>query len=31
MPHTLKVDAGLLAAMDDLSLLAQTVVEGFFD
>ncbi len=31
MPHTLKLDAGLLAAMDDLSLLAQTVVEGFFD
>src|SRR5712671_4028190 len=29
MPHTLKLDAGLLAAMDDLSLLAQTVVEGF--
>src|SRR5437867_310806 len=31
MPHTLKLDAGLLAAMDDLSLLARTVVEGFFD
>src|SRR5437867_6375159 len=31
MPHTLKLDAGLLAAMDDLSLLARTVVEGFFE
>ncbi len=31
MPHTLKLDAGLLAAMDDLSLLARSVVEGFFD
>src|SRR5205823_9841868 len=31
LPHTLKLDAGLLAAIDDLSLLAQTVVEGFFD
>ncbi len=31
MPHTLKLDASLLAAMDDLSLLARTVVEGFFD
>src|SRR5580765_7020864 len=31
MPHTLKLDAGLLAAMDDLSLLARLVVEGFFE
>src|SRR5438876_7524270 len=31
MPQTLKLDAGLLAAMDDLSLLARTVVEGFFE
>jgi uncharacterized protein (DUF58 family) len=31
MPHTLKLDAGLLASIEDLSLLAQTVVEGFFE
>lgn len=31
MPHTLQLDAGLLAAMDDLSLVARTVVEGFFE
>src|SRR5438105_3779687 len=31
MPHTLKLDAALLAAMDDLSLMARTVVEGFFE
>jgi uncharacterized protein (DUF58 family) len=31
MPHTLQLDANLLAAMDDLSLLARTVVEGFFE
>lgn len=31
MPHTLQLDASLLAAMDDLSLLARTVVEGFFE
>src|SRR2546421_8579408 len=31
MPHSLKLDAGLLAAMDDLSLLARSVVEGFFE
>lgn len=31
MPSTLQLDARLLAAMDDLSLLAQTVVEGFLD
>src|SRR5947209_6721821 len=31
MPHTLKLDAGLLAAMDDIALLSQTVVEGFFE
>src|ERR1051326_573509 len=31
MPHTLKLDAGLLAGIDDLALLARTVVEGFFD
>jgi len=31
MPHTLNINANLLAAMDDLSLLARTVVEGFFD
>ena len=31
MPHTLKLDAGLLATMDDLSLVARTVVEGFFE
>jgi hypothetical protein len=29
MPHTLNINANLLAAMDDLSLLARTVVEGF--
>jgi uncharacterized protein (DUF58 family) len=31
MPHTLKLDARLLAAMDDLSLVAQTIVEGFLE
>lgn len=31
MPRTLQLDASLLAAMDDLSLLARTVVEGFFE
>jgi uncharacterized protein (DUF58 family) len=31
VPHTLQLDASLLAAMDDLSLLARTVVEGFFE
>ncbi len=31
MPHSLKLDAGLLAAMDDLSLVARTVVEGFLE
>ena len=31
MPHTLELDASLLAAMEDLSLLARTVVEGFFE
>src|SRR2546430_10657228 len=31
MPHSLNLDAGLLAAMDDLSLLARLVVEGFFE
>lgn len=31
MPHTLKLDAGLLASIEDLSLLAKTVVEGFFE
>lgn len=31
MPATLKIDARTLAAIDDLSLLASTVVEGFLD
>ncbi len=31
MPHTLNLEAGVLAAIDDLSLLARTVVEGFFE
>ncbi|MBI3415536.1 MAG: DUF58 domain-containing protein [Verrucomicrobia bacterium] len=31
MPHSLKLNAVQLAAMDDLSILARTVVEGFFD
>ena len=31
MPATLALNAALLAAIDDLSLLARTVVEGFFD
>jgi uncharacterized protein (DUF58 family) len=31
MPSTLKIDARTLAAIDDLSLLARTVVEGFLD
>jgi uncharacterized protein (DUF58 family) len=31
MPHTLQLDAGVLAAMEDLPLLARTVVEGFFE
>jgi uncharacterized protein (DUF58 family) len=31
MPHTLQLDAELLAAIDDLSLLARTIVEGFFE
>ncbi len=31
MPHTLNLDAGVLAAVEDLSLLARLVVEGFFD
>ena len=31
MPRTLKLDAGVIAAMEDLSLLARLVVEGFFD
>ena len=31
MPHTLAVNSNLLAAMDDLSLLARCVVEGFLD
>ena len=31
MPHSLKLDASLLASMDDLSLLAHGVVEGFFE
>jgi uncharacterized protein (DUF58 family) len=31
MPATLNIDARTLAAIDDLSLLARTVVEGFFD
>jgi uncharacterized protein (DUF58 family) len=31
MPATLKIDARTLAAIDDLSLLARSVVEGFLD
>jgi uncharacterized protein (DUF58 family) len=31
MPSTFALNAGLLAAVDDLSLLARTIVEGFFD
>jgi uncharacterized protein (DUF58 family) len=31
MPHTLQLDAGVLAALEDLPLLARTVVEGFFE
>jgi uncharacterized protein (DUF58 family) len=31
MPHTLAINSNLLAAMDDLSLLARCVVEGFLD
>src|SRR6187200_3308088 len=31
MPATLQIDARTLAAIDDLSLLARTVVEGFLD
>jgi uncharacterized protein (DUF58 family) len=31
MPRTLHIDARTLAALDDLSLLARTVVEGFLD
>src|SRR5258705_13973230 len=31
MPATLKLNARTLAAIDDLSLLAKTVVEGFLD
>ena len=31
MPSTLKFDASLLAVIDDLPLLARTVVEGFLD
>ena len=31
MPHSLRLNASLLAAIDDLSLLARTVVEGFLD
>jgi uncharacterized protein (DUF58 family) len=31
MPSTLAIDARTLAAIDDLSLLARTVVEGFLD
>jgi uncharacterized protein (DUF58 family) len=31
MPATVVLNAALLAAIDDLSLLARTVVEGFFD
>src|SRR5574342_662429 len=31
MASTLKLNAAALAAIDDLSLLARTVVEGFFD
>lgn len=31
MPHTLNIDSKMMAALDDLSILARTVVEGFFD
>src|SRR5512138_1816148 len=31
MPSTFALNASLLAAIDDLSLLARTIVEGFFD
>lgn len=31
MPSTLKIDSRTIAAIDDLSLLAHTVVEGFLD
>ncbi len=31
MPHTLAISSNLLAAMDDLPLLARCVVEGFLD
>src|ERR671918_2181970 len=31
MPSTFQLDAGLLAKMEDLSILAKSVVEGFFD
>lgn len=31
MPHTLNINARALAAIDDLSLLARTIVEGFLD
>jgi uncharacterized protein (DUF58 family) len=31
MPHSLELDARLLAIMEDLPLLARTVVEGFFE
>src|SRR3954470_21943995 len=31
MPSSLAINASVLAAVDDLSLVAKTVVEGFFD
>ena len=31
MPSSLAIDASVLAAVDDLSLVAKAVVEGFFD
>jgi uncharacterized protein (DUF58 family) len=31
MPHTLNIDSKMMAALDDLDILARTVVEGFFD
>ncbi len=31
MPHTFQLDAGVLAAMEDLSMVARSVVEGFFE
>jgi uncharacterized protein (DUF58 family) len=31
MPHSLQLNAGTLAAMEDLSLVARSVVEGFFE